>query len=385
MIFKSVLISCLVLSVFGSACGKKRKKSAAVEFFIHGDPLLLVNGNELSPSFLTLENFASYNDFHIAGATSFIEREPKAAPTSYEQVEKDNSTEVPEGKIENEFALVRYSFTQVTATRYVYGPIDGGKGYRLGFELKDGLLDMVDFNNYPVVSKHFSLKADGKAFSILVSYQDAAIGKLLTAFYFAASTPENPIVKATQAFAYLLANVKVRWDEPLKIEACGKFDPLSAESIKSSALAWGSDYAPSATQRPVIFSSRETFAPFSDLNQHCIFLISNFKLENSSDFYTAGVTLPVINLASKYIIDSDIMLFMDHPQVSRQVTTGTKSSILMHEMGHFYGLGHEFSTDPKGVPIHPSIMAYRNQTLEISPWDFDAIRELYGESLGLAP
>jgi len=389
MILKAclVVLSLCSITTVMSGCGKKKSSRAAnvVEYFIHGDPLLLVEGKEVAGSFLTPDNVATYNNFHFISATSFIEREPKAAPTTYEQVEQANTTEAPAGVLEKQFELLAYSFSQVSGSRWEYRSAAEGQGYRLGFELRNGLLELVDFNDYPVTAKHYSLKADGKAFSLLVSYEDPTIGKLLTAFYFADSAVVNPLEKAAQGYAYLFDTVKIRWDEPLKVEACGTMDPLAAETIRLSSLAWFADTAPSATPRPVTVSARATYAPFSDLNQHCIMLIDDFKLENSDDFYTAGVTLPIINLASKRIIDSDVMLFMDHGPVYRQTTSGSKSSILMHELGHFYGLGHEFKTDADGNALHPSIMAYRNQTSDITPWDFEAVRELYGESLMAAP
>lgn len=387
MMIRSLLLSLLVLGPLASSgCkGKHHKKASTVQYFIHGDPLSLVKDTETAPSFLTPANMASYDGFHFSGASSFIEREPVAAPSTYEQIEKDNATDAPDTEVEEEFELLRYAFTQESATRFVYAPQNGKEGYALGFELRDGLLVMVDFDGYPVTSQHYSLKEDGKAFSILVSYEDPTIGKLLTAFYFASSETVNPIETASKDFAFLFDTVKVRWDEPIKLETCGVVTEANAESITASVNAWFADANPTATQRPVIVGSRATHAPFSDLNQHCIFLINDFKLENSTDFYTAGVTLPVINLASKRIVDSDVMLFMDHYQVAIPLQAGEESPVLMHELGHFYGLGHEFKTDATGAALHPSIMGYSQASEVITSWDYEAIRDLYGESLTLAP
>lgn len=384
MTFKNFLIPLLAMAGSFASCKGKHHKSPIVQYFIHGNPLSLVENTETTPSFLTPENMATYDDFHFSGGSSFIEREPVAPPKTYEQVEKDNATDTG-GAVDGDFELTKYSFTKESATRFVYGPTNGAKGYKLGFELREGLLVMVDFDGYPVTSKHYSLKTDGKAFSILVAYEDPGIGKLLTAFYFNASDVSNPIEIASKDFAFLFDTVKVFWNEPIDLQACGNISELNAQSIKASVDAWFADESPTSPTRPVTFSTRATHAPFSDLNQHCIFLIKDFKLENSTDFYTAGVTLPVINLATKRIVDADVMLFMDHTQVSRSLDKGEKSGVLMHELGHFWGLGHEFKSDAKGAALHPSIMGYSKGTSLITSWDYEAIRDLYGKSLSQTP
>lgn len=386
MTFKKVLIPLLLLtsSFAFTACKGKRHKASVVQYFIHGDPLSLVQNSETSPSFLTVANMNSYNDFHFSGGSSFIEREPVAPPTTFEQVEKDNATDTT-GSVADEFELAKYSFSKVNEKRYIYGPISGDKNPKIGFELRDGLLVVTDFDGYPVTAQHYSRKNDGKAFSLLVSYTDPTIGKLLTAFYFNTSDVSNPLEEASKDFAFLFDTVKVYWDEPIELQACGNLSTSQAQSVKASVDSWFADASPTGTTRPVRYSTRATYAPFSDLNQHCIFLIKDFKLENSNDFYTAGVTLPVINLASKRIVDADVMLFVDHVQVASQLTKGAKSGVLMHELGHFWGLGHEFKTDAKGAAIHPSIMGYSKGTSIITDWDYEAIRDLYGKSLSLAP
>jgi hypothetical protein len=45
-------------------------------------------------------------------------------------------------------------------------------------------------------------------------------------------------------------------------------------------------------------------------------------------------------------------------------------------MGHFWGLGHEFSRDIRGEILHPSIMGYDGVS-RISSWDAAAILALY--------
>ncbi|RZA15099.1 MAG: hypothetical protein EOP10_26930, partial [Proteobacteria bacterium] len=90
----------------------------------------------------------------------------------------------------------------------------------------------------------------------------------------------------------------------------------------------------------------------------------------------------VYNLASKEKIDSDIFLFTDQRQVAAELLSGEKGLTLTHELGHFFGLGHEFKQNEAGEPLHPSIMGYSKKALIVTSWDFEAIRDLYGESFG---
>ncbi|MBC7661067.1 MAG: hypothetical protein H7249_15320 [Chitinophagaceae bacterium] len=379
-----VLVLSLTALSFTEGCAGKRKGASTTTIFVHGDPFTLFAKTETSPSFLTPNNIANFKDFHFSNAVVFVEQEPQAAPTTYAQVEKDNATDTSKST-NSEFDLLKYEFVQIDATRFVYRPVGGAKGYVLGFALQNGFLVMTDYDGYPVTAQHYSLKADGKSFSILVSQTIDFYGKVVSAFEFASSEKVNPITNASKDFAFLFDTAKLTWSEPINVQACGTFDETTQNSIDASVKAWFADTSPTAATRPVTYTKRTSYAPFSDLNQHCIYLISTFKLENSVDFFTAGVTLPVINFASKEIVDSDVMIFTSHPQIALQFAKGAQSAVLLHEMGHFYGLGHEFKKDAAGKALHPSIMGYSTGTNAITAWDFDAIRDLYTDSLGPTP
>ncbi|RYZ53095.1 MAG: hypothetical protein EOP07_18440 [Proteobacteria bacterium] len=364
---KKSLIPLLIIAAASqsfTACKKsKRNKPSDVQYFIHGDPLSLVNGTETAPSFITLANIGEFSNYHFSGAASFIEREPVAAPQTWEEVEEENSTDAPDEETDEAFELTNYSFVQESATRYVYAPSGNARGYRLGFELRDGFLVLTDYDSYTVTAQHYSRSADGKAISFLVSYSHPSVGKLVTAFYFASSEVLNPIQEASKDFAFLYDTIKIKWQGPIKLEACGAMTAPQAESVRLSVNEWFADPNATGAPVPVSYSTRATHAPFSDLNQHCIF----------------------INLASKYLVDADVMLFVDHVKVASQVASGKKSAVLMHELGHFYGLGHEFKTDAAGKALHDSIMGYSQGTSLITDWDYEAVRDLYGQSLTLAP
>ncbi|RZA22077.1 MAG: hypothetical protein EOP10_15900 [Proteobacteria bacterium] len=382
MISRAAILALGSLFLF-SACGKSKRKAPEVQYFVHGNPLSLVSGTQKSPSFLTPETAQTFNGFHYSGGSSFVERDKLQPPSSWTQVEADNSTEASDTEIASEFDLVPYAFRQESATRWVWGP-SAGKGYQFGFSVVDGKLNLTDFAGFPVIGEHYSLKDDGRAFSLLFSTADNASGRILAAFYFAASDTVNPIRNASKDFAFLIDTVKLPWTSNIAVDTCGTYSATVESTIQKSIDAWMVDDAPTATRRPVSHTTRIAYPPFSDLNIHCILPVSNFKLESSYDFYVAGVTIPVYNLASKEMIDSDIMLFTDQRAVAAQLLSGEKSSTLTHELGHFFGLGHEFKRDEAGAALHPSIMGYSQGASIVTSWDFEAIRDLYGESFGPA-
>ncbi len=365
-----------------SCAGKSKKKAPEVTYFVHGDPGVLIQNTNKSPSFLTPENLATFDGFHYAGAMGFIEVEPETKVEDWDAVEEQNSTESTESEVDSVFELLTYSFKQISPTRWNYGPTQGD-GYVFSFDLVDGKLNLVAYNGFPVTGEHYSLKTDGSAFSLLFSAKDSTNGRIVAGFYFASSTPVSAVEKGTKDYSFLIDSIKLPWREAVQIDSCGDFPQTTNDTIAASLNEWTLDDAPTTSKRSVRFRQQKSYAPFSDLNQHCIQLISNFKLETTTNFYTAGVTLPIYNLATKSLIDADIMIFMDHPRVAAGMVTGKASPTLTHELGHFFGLGHEFSKNADGTAAHPSIMGYSQGTTSVTSWDFEAIRDLYGESLGI--
>lgn len=388
----SLVIFAIILIT--SSCGfnpfKKKHSKNSIEYFVHGDPLQLIAGStQNKDSFLHADDLERFNGFHSANAIAFIEREQKETPRPFSEVEAANSTGADDAEIASIFEVQPFVFVKESESRYVYRPeAQEQKYYTLGFAVEDGVLRLTDVDGIVVSVEHYSLKDDGRTMSFLVSYQHPEVGKVLLSLVFADSSVVNPIVRSTDGYQYLVDTVELRWDAPMQLKACGTFSEAETASLKASVASWLSDPDKTAdgATTPVSFEITTDFPPFSDTNTQCIQIIRNFRLESSDSYYTAGVTLPTFNSASKVMTDSDVFVFFAHGAVSSEFE-GEASPVLMHELGHYFGLGHEFRTDVLGSPLHPSIMAYSRATDSIAEWDYAAIHALYGSYLvdGSAP
>jgi hypothetical protein len=382
------VLSLLALPACGAKKSKKRDVSGPatkVEYFVHGNPLILIQGSvQNKQSFLKVEDVDRYANFTLSGYTGFVEKSLKDPPKNWDDIEEDNSTESEEDLIREAFKLSDYKFVKRGATIWSYESSDPD-AEKLGFVEKDGVLQLKTFNNYPVQIQHYSLKKDGSAFSVLFTLPTSNQGNALLTLSFASNAKEEPLVFASEGYSFLHGSAKVAWKEPMKLEACGTFTESEKTSIELSVQSWFKDptLSDSVAPAPLAFSFATSFAPFSDLNQQCIHLVRNFKAESSDDFYVAGLAASSVNTASKSFIDSDIFLFLDHAPVRQQLIFG-ESETLVHEIGHYLGLGHEFRKDEQDEALHPSIMGYSQGTSSISAWDFEAIRSLYGAPLRAA-
>jgi hypothetical protein len=381
------VLSLLALPACGAKKSKKRDVSGPatkVEYFVHGNPLILIQGSvQNKQSFLKAADVDRYANFTLSGYTGFVEKSLKDPPKTWDDVEDDNSTESEEDQIRDAFKLSDYKFVKQTDSSWSYESSDP-EGEKLGFVEKDGVLELKTFNGYAVQVQHYSLKKDGSAFSVLFTLPTSNQGNALLTLSFASNANEEPLVFAPEGYSFLHGSAKVAWKEPMKLEACGTFTANEKASIELSVQSWFKDQTVAVVPGPpVAFSFATSFAPFSDLNQQCIHLVRNFKAESSDDFYIAGLAASSVNTASKALIDSDIFLFLDHAPVRQQLTFA-ESETLVHEIGHYLGLGHEFRKDEKDQALHPSIMGYSQGTSSISAWDFEAIRSLYGAPLRAA-
>jgi hypothetical protein len=175
-------------------------------------------------------------------------------------------------------------------------------------------------------------------------------------------------------------------DETLRLDICGQTAREYAGFIKQAANQWATALK---GHLDVKVREPETFYPFSDLNQHCVVLIDDLLSEPNPQSGNYGLTFNTIDLGRAEKIDADVLIFTEEflkgykdaipgivfDQIARtayvhQNEPNPFAYTLVHELGHFFGLDHQFD----GVP---SMMSYEFSNSSLTDYDKEAVRLLY--------
>lgn len=371
--FTFIVIAVLLSTTF--ACGKKKSNSSRSgiqrsTFFVQGDPEAVVAGATMDPtSFLNTSNVGMLEDFEIYSIYTFAEREEILAENS------DNIEEGNEAATDNQLLVARPSFKLSSRLgQYELESAEAKLKFRFtkasGNTLK---LDQITNDNvdYPTEVLHYSLKKDQEAFSFLVRVEDK-MGKNLLAISFVKKKAQN-LSPGDSQYNYLSGpGAKAGWNkqEPLKISLCSPPSVALANKYRFGINMWSSTLQ---NLLPYEIQTVTTYPPFSDLNFHCIYNVGSYiTLAPGSGAANPAATIPQIDRFKGQIIDSDILIFNSEIQKIAEDQSSYEKLIwvIAHEMGHFFGLDHQFDDSIK------SIMSY-DGTDYITFYDVNAMRALY--------
>jgi len=371
----------LIILALASACGsgarKGRNTAIPERYFVLGDPRVMIEGTSAdTQSFITTEKIADFDDYTLAGFTVFapkIDTSTIDRVTSQEELEEENKTDGT--VLESELNIYSFSVTGGKALYRAQG--SGFDDYpRLEFTQVNNRWELTAVSGETVFAEHYSLAQNGRVFSILVSNSDE-LGNYLAALTFTRiDGPQKPVPDLKNSYQYIVGTgIAVGWPSPLKISVCGDLNESNKTTFSKSISNWSIATGDSVgtlggLSYSIDFASQPK--PFNDVNQHCINLVKNYRLEDQEDLAVFGVTLPTIDFQEFTLVDSHIFIFYDALAKFREpvLTTAT------HEVGHMLGLGHEFSRSSRGVILHPSIMGYSGVN-SITSWDAEAILALY--------
>lgn len=244
-------------------------------------------------------------------------------------------------------------------------------------------IDSVSMDGRTVEAKllHFSASEDGKIFSLMLL--DSASDKLkkrITVFYFnrTAEMPKAVPAELPRRLNYINgAGVKFRWskEKPLELSICQGFNLQTVAEVREATEIWTKELEGKVT---VNLSLPGEVKPFSDLKQKCISIVDGFRALPNPRFAFYGVTYTISNLESHTLVDADIFIFKSEfekyrkPFLSQDLETLRKYTFT-HELGHFFGLGHQ-------TQAGPSIMSYETSlAIKLHPYDLDALRTLYAD------
>ncbi|KYG65564.1 hypothetical protein AZI86_00340 [Bdellovibrio bacteriovorus] len=382
MNFRFLFIAIALLTL--SACGDSGSSAPPEikEYVIKGDPDEFIAG-------ATLDTTSPYNADNVQQLSNYslislIEFAQKGAPdkyTSKEELQEKNSNKETDTAPERK--TYRLNIKPGPGTKFI------GTVENLGAEFEftpdnNGHLQLTqvkgDKQTMAVRTLHWSQTPDKSTISILFSYENADSGKGIAAIYFKADSVQKKIPLYDKVYQYLAgAGVGIAWNQEktLTVKSCGA--NVNEAWAKIGVEAWSKALG---NRLKLSYEKSTTYAPFSDLNQRCIYALNIY--DKSPGNANLGTTPSILDLNSGEIIDSDVIIFnaafktleqkyKDAGYQDLQVQSALKkdeSITYTHELGHLLGLHHKFDGTQ-------SIMSYDFNTTVLTNYDIKAIQTLY--------
>lgn len=373
---KKLFLLCLLLAL--TACGGKKNSHTGIEgntslstIYVKGDPKELIKGSTIDKnSFISENNLSDFDDYSLANIWQFTEKE-----VVIEQEDTGNPETGNEATEEDQTVKEKtyYSF-QKKGNEYLYSNPD--LKVDLTFTINNGKLELktleTTYGVYDLNVLHYSQKKSKDAFSILAELQDPTEGRILLSFVFVRKTEQRFIKKVDEHFKYIMgAGIVTPWSqkELVQVDVCGNYSPETERAFRWGITQWKK----ALDKRMSIKTNFLTlFPPFSDMNTHCIYTVKDYSTEPRPEYRNSATTLPSVDTFKGEIIDSDIMVWVKEIEKDGDIADQTYhlAGVTTHELGHFFGLDHQFDEN------YSSIMSY-SKIRYMTEYDEEAISNLY--------
>jgi hypothetical protein len=335
----------------------------------YGDPFQLIEDTDL-------DNVSPFNEAKFAIAQTYIEGgvfHLKSNATvklgKRDSLQKMESDQV--SKTQDPSEIVEYKFMSEGSDFVLSSTAE--ETMRLVFVKSDDRFELKSVDGEDAVVLHYSAADDLSVFSFLMDTSEGEIKSLTTIYFFkndvAASLPE----KIDEKYISVLGpGIPVTQTAPIKFVA----DDNDYSYIQSALSQWVFGCYGSVCNGKLGLADFDlaigTQRPFSDVRQNSIKIVNGYFRGSGTAWTSGGFALSFVNPTNGRMHAASAVVFaavMDSQSEMEQA--------LSHEIGHMFGLGHQFDRSPEtGESLYPSVMGYEG--LDVQSFDLDHIEALYG-------
>jgi Matrixin len=378
------IFAAICTSLLLTACpSDPRPYNSRKKIYVLGNPENIIAGAKLEPEY-DLNFFKNTKELQLITITEFeqteavevgrkIDLEKENAATEETQERKNPKVSV---HFSDDAKSVKLKFVN-TGISFTLTHSADGKPILAAEKISNRNGKAVIVKRQDLQILHFSVSANKNTMSLLYLGEDKKKMKTMGAIYLAKNALKVELPRASKEYFYTLGRgLRYIWDptKPVELNICGSniANSLSNE-IDASVKKWQQALG---NKLQINLSVPREFKPFTDLNQHCIYLTENYLASGNPNYGSFAVTATMIDDSKAHIIDSDIIIFRGEFRKTKLDIFDDRlrkalQYTITHELGHFLGLDHQF-TD--GVP---SIMSYEYKVDGPTRYDTEAIQALY--------